>query len=139
MPRTKTSDAPASLGFCILYTPDVAAKVAFYERAFGMARKMVTPDGSYGEMRGAIPLGFVVDSLAEKGVGAYTPARRDAAPLGCEIGFVVDDVARAFARAVDAGAIPHREPATKPWGQIVAVVRDCDGALVELCTAWSND
>lgn len=125
------------LGFCILYTPDVLAKVAFYERAFGMERRFVAEGASYGEMKGDVPLGFVAESLAEAGAGAFARARPDAPPAACEVGFIVDDVAAAYRRAVDAGAIAHRAPTEKPWGQIVAYVRDCDGALVEICTPWS--
>ena len=124
------------LGFCILYTPDVMAKVAFYERAFGMERKFVAEGESYAEMKGPPPLGFASEALAEKGAGTFARARRESLPAACEIGFIVDDVAAAFARAVEAGAIALHEPEQKPWGQIVALVRDCDGALVEICTAW---
>src|SRR5262249_7774172 len=124
------------LGFCILYTPDVMAKVAFYERAFGMERKLVVEGESYAEMKGPPPLGFASEAQAGKLAGSFAPARRDAAPAACEIGFIVDDVAAAFARAGDAGAEGVRAAEQKPWGQIVAYVRDCDGALVEICTAW---
>jgi uncharacterized glyoxalase superfamily protein PhnB len=38
------------------------------------------------------------------------------------------------ARALAAGAANVSDPATKPWGQTVAYVRDQTGFLVELCT-----
>jgi uncharacterized glyoxalase superfamily protein PhnB len=47
---------------------------------------------------------------------------------------VTSDVPALFARAVKAGATVLSEPATKPWGQTVAYVRDKDDHLVELCT-----
>jgi catechol 2,3-dioxygenase-like lactoylglutathione lyase family enzyme len=124
------------LGFCILYTPDVSAKVAFYERAFGMERKFVAEGESYAEMKGPPPLGFASEAQAGALAGEFARSRRDAPPAACEIGFIVDDVAAAYARAVEAGAIALHAPEQKPWGQTVAYVRDCDGALVEICTAW---
>jgi hypothetical protein len=33
----------AQMGFVILYTRDVAKKIAFYERAFGLEKKRVSP------------------------------------------------------------------------------------------------
>jgi len=47
---------------------------------------------------------------------------------------VTSDVPALYARAVKAGATAVSEPATKPWGQTVAYLRDKDGHLVELCT-----
>ncbi|HEV7516808.1 MAG TPA: lyase, partial [Thermoanaerobaculia bacterium] len=39
-----------------------------------------------------------------------------------------------YARAVEAGAAPVSQPATKPWGQDVAYVRDLDGVLIEIAS-----
>jgi lactoylglutathione lyase len=47
---------------------------------------------------------------------------------------VTVNVPELFARAAKAGAAPVSEPATKPWGQTVAYLRDNNGFLVELCT-----
>ena len=55
-----------------------------------------------------------------------------APPAAFEIGFESDDVAAAYAHAVEAGATPLAEPVEKPWGQVVAYVRDPDGILVEI-------
>ena len=55
-------------------------------------------------------------------------------PFGIEIGFTTDDVARTFAGALAAGALLLEEPKTKPWGQVVAYVRDLDGFLIEICS-----
>jgi lactoylglutathione lyase len=63
-------------------------------------------------------------------------------PVGIEIGFVTENVAAAFKRAIEAGAIAVVEPKVKPWGQIVAYVRDraaCatrnrDGILISINT-----
>jgi lactoylglutathione lyase len=124
------------LGFTLLYTRDVAAKLAFYEKAFGCKRIHVSPGGEYGQLEGDIPLGFVKEDFA-KHVVDFAPNRADRAPAGIEIGFVVDDVAKAFDRAVKAGCAPVEQPNVKPWGQTVSLVRDDDGVLVEISTAWS--
>jgi lactoylglutathione lyase len=110
------------LGFVLVYTPDVAAKLAFYERAFGAERAFLSEAGTYGQLAGDVPIGF-----------ATVPSP----PAAVEIGFVVDDVDAAYRRAVEAGCAPHAEPADKPWGQRVAYVRDDGGVLVEICTPWS--
>ena len=55
-------------------------------------------------------------------------------PLGFEIALVTPDVPALYDRALKAGAVKVSEPATKPWGQTVAYLRDIDGHLVELCT-----
>jgi catechol 2,3-dioxygenase-like lactoylglutathione lyase family enzyme len=49
-----------------------------------------------------------------------------------EIGFKVDDVDAAFEAMVRRGAVAAVDPATRPWGQRTAYVRDPDGHLVEL-------
>jgi uncharacterized glyoxalase superfamily protein PhnB len=124
------------LGCCSRYVPDVETTIAFYERAFGMERKMIVEGGGYGELLGPPPLGFASEAQAESLVGSFAKQRPGAPPAACELGFVVDDVAAAFDRAIAAGAVAVAKPAKKPWGQIVAYVRDCDGALVEICTSW---
>jgi lactoylglutathione lyase len=36
--------------YTILYVKDVDKTINFYEKAFGFARKFITPDNSYGEL-----------------------------------------------------------------------------------------
>jgi len=127
-----------SLGYVILYVNDVAASLAFYEKAFGLARRFFHDDNgkAYGELEtGAARLAFASIALAEEHlkqkVVAATPGKP---PLGMEIALTTPDVPALFARAVKAGAVAVSEPATKPWGQTVAHLRDNSGFLVELCT-----
>jgi catechol 2,3-dioxygenase-like lactoylglutathione lyase family enzyme len=124
------------LGYVILYVPDVAASVAFHERAFGLAPRFVHESGQYAEMEtGGTALAFAEEGFVAQTCPGFRPNRRAEAPAGFEIGLIADDVPAAFARAVAAGAVPVAEPVTKPWGQVVAYVRDGDGVLVELCSA----
>jgi len=37
-------------------------------------------------------------------------------------------------KATSFGAVIVSEPKKKPWGQVVAYVRDLDGFLIEICT-----
>jgi lactoylglutathione lyase len=114
----------------ILYVPDVAAALAFYERAFGLQVGFADPGGTYavlaGEGGGA--LAFASHDQAAQGVGDEARA----APAGFEVWIESDDVPAAVQRAVAAGAQLVREPVEKPWGQTVAYVRDPNGTLVEL-------
>jgi catechol 2,3-dioxygenase-like lactoylglutathione lyase family enzyme len=123
------------LGYVILYVPDVEASIAFYEKAFGLKRRFVHESG-YGELEtGATALAFAAETLAHSNGVRFHPSRpSDAQSPAAEIAFVLDDPQSAFERAVSAGAAPVKEASQKPWGQIVAYVRDLNGFLVELCT-----
>jgi len=118
-------------GYTILYVRDVTASLAFYERAFGLERRLLHESGQYGELEtGATALAFAAHSLAAETVREL--ARSD--PAGFEICLVDEDVAGAYRRAVDAGAEAVSQPEEKPWGQRTAYVRDPDGTLIEIAS-----
>ena len=123
-------------GYTILYVEDVSRAIDFYERAFGLTRRFLDEDATYGEMEtGDTTLSFASHALVRESIpGGYR--RNDPAepPAGVEIGFVTDDVAAAWDTALAAGAVVVSPPVTKPWGQTVAYVRDLEGMLVEICT-----
>jgi lactoylglutathione lyase len=122
-----------NLAYIILYVPDVASTLAFYERAFDLERRFVHASGTYAELEtGGTALAFCDEASAPARI---TRSRRGADAPAFEIAFVVDDVEAAFGRAVDAGAEGVAAPEQKPWGQTVAYVADDNGVLVELCTA----
>lgn len=123
------------LGYTILYVPDVAAAIGFYERAFGLTRRFIAEGGDYGELdTGGTALAFVREGfVAEQGL-VFVPTRPAEQPPALEIGLVTEDVPAAVDRARDAGAEVVKRPAEKPWGQVVAYVRDLNGVLIELCT-----
>lgn len=129
---------PPSLGYVILYVNDVAASLEFYEKAFGLTRRFFHHDSgkAYGELEtGAARLAFANIPLAEEHlkqkVIAAAPGK---APLGVEVALTTSNVPALFTRAANAGATVVSEPATRPWGQIVAYLRDNSGFLVEICT-----
>jgi catechol 2,3-dioxygenase-like lactoylglutathione lyase family enzyme len=122
-------------GYTILYVDDVEASLTFFEKAFGLPRRFYHESG-YGEVEtGNTALGFASHQLGVSNLPAgYVKADESAVPLGMEIALVTDDVQAAFNKALSAGAVMLKEPASKPWGQIVAYVRCPDGLLVELCS-----
>jgi lactoylglutathione lyase len=124
------------LGYTIVYVPDVAASLAFFERAFGLARRFLHESGTYGELAtGDTTLAFAAHALGDANFpGGHVRADTSPQPLGMEIGLVTADVPAAHARALGAGARELSAPVTKPWGQVVSYLRCPDGCLVELCT-----
>ena len=118
-------------GYTILYVRDVAASLAFYERAFAQQRRLLHESGQYAELEtGATTLAFASHELAASNL----PELSLSSGSSFEVCFVTEDVAAAYARAVEAGAEGVSEPQTKPWGQQVAYVRDPDANLIELAS-----
>ncbi|MFY9628772.1 MAG: VOC family protein [Methylocystis sp.] len=122
------------LGYVIIYVPDLEETVAFYEKAFGVSRRFIHESG-YAEMEtGATALAFVSEKLSAMNEVVTRQNRPSGDAAGAEIAFVTKDVAAAFATAVAAGARAYKQPQKKPWGQVVAYVRDINGFLVEICS-----
>ncbi len=123
------------LGYVIVYVADVPATLAFYESCFGLARRYLHDSKMYGELEtGGTALAFAAESLIELNGLSARKNRSGDEPAGAEIGLVTSDVGAAYDRAVSAGAEACKEPASKPWGQTVAYVRDLNGFLVEICS-----
>jgi catechol 2,3-dioxygenase-like lactoylglutathione lyase family enzyme len=122
--------------YTILYVRDVARSLAFYETAFGLRRRFLHESGGYGELdTGATTLAFASHEVAQSNLaGGFQPSDPARPPVASEVAFATADVPSAYERAVRTGAAGVAEPKTKPWGQMVAYVRDLDGHLVELCT-----
>lgn len=127
------------LGYTIIYVPDVAASLAFFENAFGLTRRFLHESGTYGELAtGETTLAFAAHELGDANFpGGHVAAHSSVQPLGFEVGLVTESVEHAHANALTAGATELAPPSQKPWGQTVSYVRCPDGVLVELCTAMS--
>ena len=123
-------------GYTIVYVPDVAASLAFFNQAFGLTTRFLHESGDYGELEtGATALAFASQTLGHTNLpGGHVAAHESAKPLGFEVALVMSDVAAAHAAAMQAGAAELSPPAEKPWGQTVSYVRCPDGIVVELCT-----
>jgi len=93
------------LGYTIVYVPDVAASLAFFEAAFGLQRKFLHESGTYGELdTGTTTLSFAAHALGDMNFpGGHVHADQSVQPLGFELGLVTEDVGSAHARAVAAG------------------------------------
>ena len=126
-------------GYTIIYVPDVAASLAFFEAAFGFARRFLHESGDYGELEtGETTLAFASHALGTLNFPeGFVAANASAQPLGIEVAFVTPDIAQAHATALAAGASEVKAPESKPWGQTLSYVRCPDGTLVELCTPVS--
>jgi lactoylglutathione lyase len=122
--------------YTILYVQDVKKSIEFYEKAFGLSRKFIAPDDSYGELvTGGTTLSFASTTLAHSNLkDGFTESNLKNKPFGIEIGFTTKDVDAAVKSSIEAGATLVAEAKTKPWGQVVAYVRDYDGFLIEICT-----
>ena len=123
-------------GYTILYVENVEESVLFYENAFGFSRKFITPENDYGELiTGETTLSFASKSLAAQNLkDGFIESSLEEKPFATEIGFITDDVPETVQKATSFGAVLVKEPTQKPWGQVVAYVRDLDGFLIEICT-----
>lgn len=124
------------LGWVIVYVDDVPAAIDLYERAFGLERGFVAPDGSYGQMgTGETTLAFASSALGASNLpDGFRAPDLDGPPGNVEIALVFDDVGAAYAHALAAGCTALAPPARKPHGQDVAYVRDPFGTLIEVCS-----
>ena len=122
--------------YTILYVQDVTKSVEFYENAFGFIRKFIAPGNDYGELLvGETTLSFASLTLANSNLtNGFTASSLINKPFGIEIGFTTENVEETLSTAVKAGATIVEDPKTKPWGQVVAYLRDLDGFLIEICT-----
>jgi lactoylglutathione lyase len=122
-----------------MFVADVAATVSFYEKAFGFRLRYLHPSRGYAELEtGETLIAFVGDAFIEAakllGDLTYAPNRPGDVPCAFQLALVTDDMERDWARALEAGATILKAPEAKPWGQTTGYLRDCNGAIVELCT-----
>ena len=123
------------LGYTLLYVDDVEKTMKFYSAAFGLKMGFLHESKQYGEMMtGETKLGFVNHETAMSHDFKYEKMTVQKTPAGFEVGLVTKNVEAAYENAVKAGAIAISTPKTKPWGQTVSYVRDCNGFLIEICS-----
>jgi uncharacterized glyoxalase superfamily protein PhnB len=124
----------------ILHVEHADRAAAFYARAFGLTARFRAPDGSYVELGtdATTTLALATRAFAAKGIpGGTRPNTANEVPAGFNVTLRTEDVRAAFDRAVSAGAVAIQPPEKKPWGQVTALVRDCEGILVEIGTPWA--
>ena len=127
-------------GYTIIYVSSVEETLEFYNRAFGFETKNILESKDWGELStGNTTIAFATHKMGDINLeGKYHKADLNDMPFGFELSFLTDDVKSAFKRAVEAGAIPIREPGEKPWGQVVCYVRSLDGTVIEIATPLSE-
>ncbi len=120
--------------YAIIYVRDVVRSISFYEKAFDLKQRFIHESKQYAEMETeTTTLAFASNELAKSNLlQGFQENSLSNQPNGTEIGFVTEDVASAFARAIKAGASIIIEPKVKPWGQTVAYVRDLNGILISI-------
>ena len=123
-------------GYTIIYVVSVSETLKFYKEAFGFDTRFLHESGQYGELNtGETTLAFASHSLGEMNFdGHYQKTDPHKAPLGVELAFVSDNVEISYNKALSAGAVSIHPPVKKPWGQVVAYVRDKEGSLIEICS-----
>ncbi len=123
------------LSHVVYYVKDVQESLDFYERAFDLKTRHVDERGLYGELEcGGYTLAFANEKLAHMALPeGFHSLNPDDKPFGCEIGFITDDTQKWYEKALEEGAISVCPPEQKPWGQIIAYVRDPQGILIEFC------
>jgi lactoylglutathione lyase len=128
--------------YTILYVSDVAATVALYQRAFGIKPAFVHDTGAYAELvTGQTTLAFAEHGFASDSAGVDGGCRRNdpgGQPAGLNLTFTTSDPQAAYLQALQAGAVGVHKPVTRPWGQVVGLVRDNNGVLVEIATPLSG-
>ena len=122
-------------GYSIIYVSNVPKTLVFYKVALGMQTCFLHESQLYGELEtGETKLAFAANEMAKLNGLSVRANRADETAAGYEIALVTEDPKSAFERAVNAGASPVKLPETKPWGQVVAYVRDNNGCIVEICS-----
>lgn len=123
--------------YTILYVENVTKSIEFYIKSFGFSRKFVTEENDYGEIiTGETTISFASKNLANSNLkNGFIESDLKNKPFGIELGFVTENVAETIESVKNNGGIIIEEPKQKPWGQIVAYIRDLDGFLIEICTS----
>lgn len=122
----------------IFYVQDIPAAVAFYKDAFGFETKFIHESGQYAELEtGSTIIAFASESLGLSNLPqGYIHNDLQSLPFACEIVFMVPDVQEFYDKAIKVGAVSVVAPQEKPWGQVVAYVRDPNGILIDIASIW---
>jgi catechol 2,3-dioxygenase-like lactoylglutathione lyase family enzyme len=88
-------------GYTVIFVPDVTATVDFFEQAFGVQRKFVTPAFAALDT-GSTVLAFGSEDNERKELGrttAFRPNSLHTDPAGVQLSFIADDIQAAFHKA----------------------------------------
>jgi len=127
--------------YTILYVANVPETTEFYERAFGFARKFITPENDYAELiSGETSLAFASLELGNSNFKkGFEIIPKNTKPFGVELAFTTENIEADFQKAINAGAVEFEPLTRKPWGQKVGYLRDNNGFLIEICTPMKSE
>jgi predicted enzyme related to lactoylglutathione lyase len=145
MTETQTEKPTPQLNLAAtrIFTDDVDALLAFYERVTGVAARRIHP--LFGEI--ATPSGTLAIASTQT-VGLLGAGSAEAAAnRSVSLDFLVDDVDADHARlaaivtefAPGAAAGFVNEPTTMPWGNRSLLFRDPDGNLINVFTPVTRE
>jgi len=122
--------------YTILYVDNVTETIAFYEKAFGFARKFISPENDYAELiSGETTISFASVALGNSNFKTgFEKISNNEKPFGVELAFTTENIEADFKQAIDAGATQFEPITQKSWGQKVGYLRDNNGFLIEICT-----
>jgi lactoylglutathione lyase len=118
----------------VIYTDNVAAAVAFYESATGLAASYYDRELGFALLGAEQAVAIASHAAGALMLGAgYAPVRSGRV-RGAELAFWAEDVPAAFEAAVRAGARALTPPRVTAWGQTVAYVEAPDGTILGFVT-----
>ncbi len=123
---------PPRLGYVVRFVRALGPSVDFYEGVLGLTLTKRTEHWAQFDC-GSVRLGLY-ERAAMATVLGVDEASLGEPPGAIQLAFEVEDVDRAHAGAVAAGAPSFQEPGDRYWGERTAYVLDPDGGLVELLT-----
>jgi lactoylglutathione lyase len=128
----------AHFDYTIFSVDDVESTLDFFTASFDFPRRLLTPEGDYGELEtGQTTLAFASNALMSTNLeqaGGFARLSAAQAPVGATITLTTEDVEATVERALTNGATRYGTTDDKPWGQTVAYLRDGNGILLEIAT-----
>jgi lactoylglutathione lyase len=125
-------------GACF-FVADVEETLAFYNRTLDIPTYYLHPSRGYGELQtGKALLAFIsrtfIEDMSLFGDIPIVYPRPGEPTIGAQVTFMTEHLDEVWQKAVAAGAVVHKPPAQKPWGQTVGFLFDPNGVIVELCS-----
>ncbi len=144
------------LDYVIRYTTNVPRLVRFYRETAGCEVRLARFGRRYVELEaGAATLAICEFDLRRELLPELEPAPAPVIEPGVavtplpktdfvfrdavQLSFRVNDVSAALDRGLNAGGTLVASPSVKPWRCEVALIRDPDGLLIELCRRLSTE
>ena len=125
--------------YTIIYVKDIKQTIDFYQRAFGLSVKFYAESGKYAELStGETILSFVAEDFIQNHGMEFTKNRTGNVSPGFQISFITENVVEAYEKAIKEGASKISSPKQVPWGQIVSLVKDNNGIVVEIGSPIGN-